>query len=411
MSPPAPRRRWAWAGNVLLVVLVTALQLAAPRAGSPARPAEVLAGVAGEAVRMAAALTGGVALWWRRSRPVGVLAVCVAAYAVNAVAVPGVPPYAGWLALYAAGAHGRQAARAWYAAAAGAAALGAVFAACALLYPKTAGELPLLIAVTAIAALTGTLVRSRRAQLTALRDRAEALERERVSAEARAAAEERLRIARDVHDLVGHGLSAIAIQSGTARLALDAGQVETARTALAAVESASRAALGEMRQLLGVLRAGEPGEHGRAPGLGDLQRLAGSMGRQGVMVTVRAGELGEVPAAVSQAAYRVVQEALTNAVKHAGGGRVTVEVGASGGAVLVTVEDYAGQAPPESDAGHPPLPGGAGQPPGGRAGGAGLAGMRERVAGFGGEVSAGPAGDHPGWRVRARIPYGGQDAG
>jgi signal transduction histidine kinase len=84
---------------------------------------------------------------------------------------------------------------------------------------------------------------------------------------------------------------------------------------------------------------------------------------------------------------------------------VTVEVGASGGAVLVTVEDYAGPAAPPAGAGHP-----AGEPPGGRAGGAGLAGMRERVAGFGGELSAGPAGDHPGWRVRARIPYGGQDA-
>jgi signal transduction histidine kinase len=106
----------------------------------------------------------------------------------------------------------------------------------------------------------------------------------------------------------------------------------------------------------------------------------------------------------------VVQEALTNVVKHAGGGRVTVEVGASGGAVLVTVEDYAGPAAPHAGAGHPPLPGGADQPPGGRAGGTGLAGMRERVAGFGGELSAGPAGDHPGWRVRARIPYGGQDA-
>ena len=140
MSQPAPRRRWARAGNVLLVVLVTALQLAAPRAGSPVPG--VLAGAAGETAGVAAALTGGVALWWRRSRPVSVLAVCVAAYAVNAVAVPGVAPYAGWLALYAAGAYGRQAARAWYAAAAGAAALGAVFAACALLYPKTAGELP-----------------------------------------------------------------------------------------------------------------------------------------------------------------------------------------------------------------------------------------------------------------------------
>jgi signal transduction histidine kinase len=395
---------------VLLVVLVTALQLAGLRAGSPARAPEVLAGVAGETVGVAAALIGGVALLWRRSRPVSVLAVCVPTYAVNAVVVPGVPPYTGWLALYAAGAYGRQAARAWYAAAAGAAALVAVFAACALLYPKTVGELPLLIAVTAIAALTGTLVRSRRAQLTALRDRAAALERERVSAEARAAGEERLRIARDVHDLVGHGLSAIAVQSSTARLALDAGRIETARTALSAVESSSRAALGEMRQLLGVLRAGDTGEYGRAPGLGGLQGLVGSMTRQGVMVTLRAGELGEVPGAVSLAAYRVVQEALTNVVKHGGGSRVTVEVGASGGAVLVTVEDYAGQAAHRTEAGHPPLPGGAGQPPGGRVAGTGLVGMRERVAGLGGEVSAGPAGDHPGWRVQARIPYGEEDA-
>jgi signal transduction histidine kinase len=392
---------------VLLVVLVTALQLAAPRAGSPVPG--VLPGAAGLAVGAAAALIGGVALWWRRSRPVSVLAVCVPAYAVNAVVVPGVAPWTGWLALYAAGAYGGQAARAWYAAAAGAAALVAVFAAIALLYPKTAGELALLIAVTAVAALAGTVVRSRRAQLDALRDRAGALERERVSAEARAAAEERLRIARDVHDLVGHGLSAIAVQSGTARLALDAGRIETARTALAAVESASRATLAEMRQLLGMLRAGEASEHGRLPGLGDLQRLASSMSRQGVEVTLHAGDVGAVPGAVSRAAYRVVQEALTNVVKH-GGSRVTVEVGTSGGAVLVTVEDYAGPAARPAGAGHPPLPGGAGPPPGGRAGGAGLAGMAERVAGFGGELSAGPAGDHPGWRVRARIPCGGQDA-
>jgi signal transduction histidine kinase len=129
------------------------------------------------------------------------------------------------------------------------------------------------------------------------------------------------------------------------------------------------------------------------------------------MVTLRAGELGEVPGAVSLAGYRVVQEALTNAVKHAGGSRVTVEVGASGGAVLVTVEDYAHPAAQRTEAGDPPLPGEAGQPPGERAGGAGLVGMRERVAGFGGELSAGPAGDHPGWRVRARIPYSEQDAG
>jgi signal transduction histidine kinase len=147
-----------------------------------------------------------------------------------------------------------------------------------------------------------------------------------------------------------------------------------------------------MRQLLGVLRAGDAGEYGPTQGLGDLPSLVEGLRAQGVPVTLSVGELGEVPGAVSLAAYRVVQEALTNAVKHAAGSQVTVTVAAAGGALLATVEDYAPRA----------------ALPGEGVGGHGLAGMRERVAGLGGEVSAGPAGDHPGWRVRARIPYRGE---
>ena len=392
MRRSAPAKGWARAGNVLLVVLVTALQVTGPRSGSPGHVPDLLAGRAWVSAGVAAALAGGVALWWRRSRSVVVLVVCVAGYAVQAAVVPGVPPYAGWVALYAAGAYGGGPRRAGYAVVAGAAGLGLVFGVCALVYPKTAGELVVLVAVTVTAGLLGMLVRSRRAQLGALRDRAAALERERESAAARGAAEERLRIARDVHDLVGHALSGIAVQSSTARVALDAGQLPAARAALSAVESASRAALTEMRQLLGVLRAGDAGEYGPTLGLGDLPSLVEGLRVQGVPVTLSVGELGEVPGAVSLAAYRVVQEALTNAVKHAAGSQVTVTVAAAGGALLVTVEDYAQQGPPL----------------GGRVGGDGLAGMRERVAGLGGEISAGPAGDHPGWRVRARIPYGGE---
>jgi signal transduction histidine kinase len=375
---------------VLLVMLVTGLQLAGPRAGSPARPPDLLAGLPGDVLGAAAALIQGAALLWRRSRPAGVLAVCVAGYAVNVAVIPGVPPFAGWVALYAAGVYGHGARRAGYSVIAGAAALLLIFGACALAYPKTAGELVLLIAVTVTVGLVATLVRSRRAQLGALRDRAAALEGERESAVARAAAEERLRIARDVHDLVGHALSGIAVQSSTARLALDAGRPGAARTALSAVESASRAALAEMRQLLGVLRAGDTGEYRPVPGVRDLAGLVDGLRTQGMAVTLAVGELGEVPDVVSVAAYRVVQEALTNAVKHAAGSRMTVEVAASDGALLATVEDFAQKA----------------APPGEWAGGHGLAGMRERVGGLGGEVSAGPAGDHPGWRVRARIPYG-----
>jgi signal transduction histidine kinase len=390
VSTSLARRGWARAGNVLLVVLVTALQVAGPRAGSPGHVPDLLAGLAGATVGAAAALIQGVALVWRRSRPVGVLVVCMAGYAVNAAVIPGVPPYAGWVALYAAGVYGGRPRRAGYAVAAGAGALGLVFVACALVYPKTAGELVLLVAVTVTVSLLATVVRSRRAQLDALRDRAAALEGERESAAARGAAEERLRIARDVHDLVGHALSGIAVQSSTARLALDAGQSGAARTALSAVESASRAALAEMRHLLGVLRAGDACEYGPVPGVRDLPGLVDGLRTQGVTVALALGELGEVPDAVSVAAYRVVQEALTNAVKHAAGSRMTVEVAASDGALLATVEDYAQQA----------------GPPGEWVGGHGLAGMRERVGGLGGEVSAGPASDHPGWRVRARIPYG-----
>ncbi len=352
----------------------------------------MLAGLGGQALGAAAALIQGVALLRRRSWPVGVLAVCVPGYAVNALVVPGVPPYAGWVALYAAGVFGRGTRRAGYSVLAGAAALTLIFGASALAYPKTVGELVLLVAVTVTVGLVATLVRSRRAQLTALRERAAALEHERESAVARAAAEERLRIARDVHDLVGHALSGIAVQSSTARVALDAGQSGLARTALSAVESASRAALTEMRQLLGVLRAGDAGEFGPVPGLRDLPGLVAGLRGQGVAVALSVGEFGKVPDAVSLAAYRVVQEALTNAVKHAAGSRVTVGVGvaASGGALLATVEDYAQQAAPPDE----------------RVSGHGLVGMRERVVGLGGEVTAGPAGDHPGWRVQARIPYG-----
>jgi signal transduction histidine kinase len=388
-----PRRgsaRPAWTADVLPAVLATALQLLSVRAGDAPPPPDLLAGVAGGVLSALATLAQGALLLWRRTRPVAVLAGCAAAYAVTAAVLPGAPPYAGWFALYAAGVYTRPGRRAAAVVTAGAAAFVLVIGVAAAAYRSTGGALVPLVLGTVIVALVATVVRSRRAQLDALRDRAAALERERETAVARAAAEERLRIARDLHDLVGHGLSSIAVQSSTARLALDAGRLEAARVALSAVESSSRTAMREMRQLLGVLRADEAGDYGPAPGLADLPTLVDRLRAQGAPVTLSAGGLGGVPDAVSLAAYRVVQEALTNAVKHAPGSRVTVAVSAAGGTVQVAVEDYA------------ELPA---LPPGERAGGQGLLGMRERVAAFGGELDAGPAGDHPGWRVRARIPY------
>jgi signal transduction histidine kinase len=377
--------------DVLLAVLATVVQFVGVRAGRPAQPPDALAGVLGGVLVSAAALAQGAPLVWRRRRPVAVFVVCLVGYAVNSVVVPGVPPVAGWLALYAVGVYARPARRAAYALTVGAGGLVAVIVAGALVYPATIPELVLLGLVTVIVVLLATIVHARQAQLDALRERAAALEREREAAVAQAAAEERLRIARDVHDLVGHGLSGIAVQSSTARLALDAGQLEQARDALAAVEAGSRDALAEMRQLLGLLRGDDTSGYGPAPGLRDLPGLVDRLRAQGTSVSLSTNGLGDLPEAASLAGYRIAQEALTNAIKHAPGSRVTVDINASGGALIVVVDDDAGRAAsPRS-----PQP----------AGGHGLVGMRERVAAFGGEVSAGPAGDHPGWRVRAVIPY------
>jgi signal transduction histidine kinase len=209
------------------------------------------------------------------------------------------------------------------------------------------------------------------------------LERERDSAAARAAVEERLRIARDLHDLVGHGLTGIAVQSSTARLAVEDGDLDQARAALQAVERSARDALAEVRQLLGVLRS----EQGPAPaqGLADLPALVAEAQGRGadVRLDLRAGP---VPAAVGLTAYRVVQEALTNAARHAPGAAVRVVVEDEAGGVRVRVEDCGASTVPASPGtGH------------------GLIGMRERVHAAGGTVEAGPrrAG---GWRVDVHLP-------
>jgi signal transduction histidine kinase len=382
-------QRRARTADVLLAVLVTIVQFLGLRAGRPAAPPEWLSGPLGVVLLGAAVLVQGLSLLWRRRFPVRVLALCLTGYAVDVALVPGVPPFAGWFALYAAGVYVGSGRRAAYALAAGAAALVAVIGLGAVAYPATIPELALLVLVTVTVVLLAIVVRSRRVQMDALRERAAALQRERESAVARAAMEERLRIARDLHDLVGHGLSGIAVQSSTARLALDAGRLDQARQALAAVEVTSRDAMTEMRQLLGLLRGDDQGGYAPTAGLHDLSSLVDRVRAQGVSVVLSADGLGEVPDAAALAGYRVVQEALTNAVKHAPGSRVTVEVNAADGVLAVVVEDNAQRPAPAGE----------------EAGGRGLVGMRERVAAFGGELSAGPATDHPGWRVRATIPY------
>ena len=229
--------------------------------------------------------------------------------------------------------------------------------------------------------LTGVGVRARR-QAASLAARNAALERR---AEAAAAAE-RARIARELHDIVAHHLSVMVLQAAGARASgKDAGP------ALEKIEHSGRQALAETRRLLGVLRD-SPEDDGLAPqpGIGDLPALADSVRAAGVPVSLAVhGDNGDLPAAVGVSAYRIVQEALTNVLKHAGPARADVTVGCADGAVMIEVTDD-----------------GAGNPGGGpRVGGQGLAGMHERVAVFGGELQVGPR-PGGGFAVRARLPLG-----
>jgi signal transduction histidine kinase len=205
-------------------------------------------------------------------------------------------------------------------------------------------------------------------------------------------------VARDLHDLVGHGLSAIAVQAGTARVALRLGAVDAASDAVTAVEAVTRESLTEMRQVLGVLRAPAATPAQPAPGLQDVGGLVARTAAAGCAVSTEiVGDVSRIPASVSLAAYRILQESLTNVVKHAAGAAVTVRVAASPDAVDLVVEDLPTSVGSPSDPTVVPVP--ASRP----AGGYGVVGMRERAAAFGGELVAGPTGG-AGWRVTARVP-------
>ena len=233
----------------------------------------------------------------------------------------------------------------------------------------------------------------RQERLALVQARAEHLERDRAEAARRAVTEERLRIARELHDVVAHSMSVIAVQSGVGGHVMDT-QPEEARKALAAIEATSRSALTEMRRLLGVLRAdGEPqGALAPAPGLADIGTLLSQVGEAGLKVWVQVtGDRRPLPPGVDLSAYRVIQEALTNVLKHAPSSPATVTISYAADAVTVEVADEGSERP-------------AGGNRGGDAGsGHGIIGMRERVAVFGGELTAGPR-PEGGFLVRARFP-------
>jgi signal transduction histidine kinase len=250
-------------------------------------------------------------------------------------------------------------------------------------HPAAEGTVPILI-LAAVAWAIGRTLGERGRRADALAERADRLERQHESA----VAEERARIARELHDVIAHSVSVMTVQAGAARMLLEE-DPERAREPLLAVEETGRQALGEMRRLLGILR----GDDGRAalapqPSLARVESLAEQVRTAGLPVDLHVeGEPRPLPPGIDLAAYRVVQEALTNALKHAGAARARVNVRYLAGSLeLAVVND--GRTPRNGAAGH------------------GLVGMEERIALYGGEFDAGPRSDG-GFAVRATLPLPG----
>ena len=239
-----------------------------------------------------------------------------------------------------------------------------------------------------IAWAIGDSMRTRRAYYAALEDRAARLERERDAQAQIAAAAERARIARELHDVIAHNVSVMVVQADGASYALDRSP-ERARQALAAISSTGRQALDEMRHMLGVLRsADERSGVAPIPGVGQLDELLDQTRASGLAVSFTVeGVPSPLPSGVALAAYRTVQESLTNVRKHGGpAARAQVLLRYCEDALVLTItDDGRGAAAVSDGAGH------------------GLIGMRERVAVYGGALEAGPR-PGGGYRVTARLP-------
>jgi signal transduction histidine kinase len=328
---------------------------------------------------------GPVALLWRRRSPALVLAVVMASNVVYFAL--GYPYGPAWLALIVAfwtAVTGGARRAAWVTALAGLAAYFTLAALIDRVEPATAASIAAhlgwLLVVLAVAEVA-----------LAARQRRQAAERTRAEEARRRAGEERMRIARELHDVLAHNISLINVQAGVALHLMDE-QPGQSRSALVAIKQASNDALGELRSVLDVLRQGDEAPP-RAPasGLAQLDSLVAGAEATGLAVKARIeGTPRPLPAGTDLAAFRIVQESLTNVTRHAGPATATVLVRYGPEDLTVQVDDD-GRGPPAT----------------GSPGGNGIRGMRERVAALGGELTTGPR-PGGGFRVQARLPLGGE---
>jgi signal transduction histidine kinase len=319
----------------------------------------------------------------RRRFPLLVLAVVLGASIATQFIVGVLPPFALGLALYTVASHTerRTALRA------GLLTLVALVGLLLFWNGLDARESVVHLIVFATAAwLFGDNVRTKRAYYRELEERAERLEREREENIRRAAAEEQARIARELHDVIAHSVSVMVVQAAAASDVFEK-HPERAREALLSIEESGRSALTELRRLLGIVRTREQSRLEPQPGLGALPELVEQVRATGLEVELELeGELVELPTGVDLSAYRIVQEALTNTLKHAQASRARVRVSRRPGELELEIADD-----------------GAG--PDGEAAGHGLIGMQERAALLGGVLEAGPAPDG-GFAIKARFPLG-----
>jgi signal transduction histidine kinase len=328
-----------------------------------------------------------VPLAWRRRHPLPVLGVVAAAVVAQLLVAPYVPFLAGLVPLTIANYSVAAYARRWRP-------CGLLFAllAVAVIFARipeerTAGEVLFTLFVVVGTWVAGDVVHARVARANASVTAAEATLAEQEHAYAEALEDERARIARELHDVIAHSVSVMGVQAGAARTLLDT-DPEAARDALMAIELTARDSVTELQRLLTVLRGdGSSPERSPQPGLGQLPSLVERMREAGLPIQVSAEiDHGVVPTGVDLAAYRIVQEALTNALKHAGTSTV-VQVRRHDGAVEIEVRNAAAPSRPASSGGH------------------GIVGMRERAQLYDGTLSAGPD-ELGGFVVHASLPLG-----